>query len=636
MSHTRDDVQDNPQGNDKARNELSVLLDNGASWSAHERNCVFLNTGADARADGRFASVSAVSGLDFPDDARAVIAVDWDHDGDQDLWLSNRNAPRIRFMRNDVGSNHNFLSLFLVGNGETTNRDAIGARVEVVLATEDSVGNAVRELPEDRDLIETSDPNGTATAPNRLIKTLHAGEGFLSQSSRWIHFGLGAAPEIAKVTVRWPGGELEEFANLKINGRYKLFQGGNIKQDPMQTDPAPVLASSVPELPSPADRFRIPLVALLPMPDLPFIGPFGELQPLLSVSDDGPLLINCWSTSCVPCLKELKEFTDRADEIRDAGINILALSLDQAGDAENMPGAAENLLQQMGFPFAKGRTTLELGMALNTIHNVMTTTGGQLPVPTSFLIDSSGLLTAIYKGPISVDTLLADARYSSRSRWERFHRAANLPGRIIENEILGKAMIKSDRFARMRLAKHLQELGWHHAASIQNEELAKTYPESAEKRAILGEVYLDQGILLAKQKKWAEATDAFRSSLDNHPDSKKLHYNLGIVYQKLGQKTKSRQHYQEAISKDPDFISAHLNLARLLAKEKEWNQAAIHFEKVVRARPKDEKSHYNLGVMLVKQNKWEQAAKRFQTALHLRPEFPQARIYLERVQKNLE
>ena len=131
----------------------------GISWSGHERNCCYLNTG-----DGRFANISAASGLDFMDDARACALVDWDHDGDVDLWSVNRTAPQVRMLRNDTPSDHHYLALRL--EGRTCNRDAIGARVEVTLKDEQS-GNP------------------------QMIKTLRAGEGFLSQSSKWLHFGLG-------------------------------------------------------------------------------------------------------------------------------------------------------------------------------------------------------------------------------------------------------------------------------------------------------------------------------------------------------------------------------------------------------------------------------------------------------------
>ncbi|MEO1842714.1 MAG: hypothetical protein ABGZ37_00380, partial [Akkermansiaceae bacterium] len=46
-----------------AHRDLSAMIDSGKAFSGNERNCVFLNT-----RDGRFADISAGSGLDFPDD----------------------------------------------------------------------------------------------------------------------------------------------------------------------------------------------------------------------------------------------------------------------------------------------------------------------------------------------------------------------------------------------------------------------------------------------------------------------------------------------------------------------------------------------------------------------------------------
>ena len=108
---------------------LVRMLSEGRSWSGKERHCAFLNTGSTTAANGRFASIASVSGIDFPDDGRGLAVVDWDHDGDLDLWLSNRSAPRIRFLRNKSTGANQSLMLHLVGNGTTTNRDAIGARV---------------------------------------------------------------------------------------------------------------------------------------------------------------------------------------------------------------------------------------------------------------------------------------------------------------------------------------------------------------------------------------------------------------------------------------------------------------------------------------------------------------------------
>ena len=95
-----------------ANSEWSRMMREGRSFSGREKNCVFLNTGANPLAQARFADVSSISGLDFPDDGRAVALVDWDHDGDLDLWISNRSSPRLRLMRNDNDAGNHYCSCF--------------------------------------------------------------------------------------------------------------------------------------------------------------------------------------------------------------------------------------------------------------------------------------------------------------------------------------------------------------------------------------------------------------------------------------------------------------------------------------------------------------------------------------------
>ena len=51
----------------EAFKELYRLQAKGRSFSGYERHCAYLNTGG-----GRFANISATSGLDFSDDGRGV------------------------------------------------------------------------------------------------------------------------------------------------------------------------------------------------------------------------------------------------------------------------------------------------------------------------------------------------------------------------------------------------------------------------------------------------------------------------------------------------------------------------------------------------------------------------------------
>ena len=93
---------------------LNRLLHENNSFSGRETNNAFLNCGDGAR----FADVSTAIGWDFADDARAIGRIDWDQDGDLDLWVSNRTAPRIRLLKNQLQSESSFLSLHLGGNGK--------------------------------------------------------------------------------------------------------------------------------------------------------------------------------------------------------------------------------------------------------------------------------------------------------------------------------------------------------------------------------------------------------------------------------------------------------------------------------------------------------------------------------------
>ncbi len=388
------------------------MISRGRSLSGFERNCCFLNTGGQ-----RFATVSAAVGLDTLADSRSVAAVDWDWDGDLDLWFTNRDAPRVRLFRNDAPTDRSFLALRLVGTQAA--RDAIGTRVSVHLGKK---------------------------GPKVLIKTLRAGEGFLGQTTKWLHFGLGDQDRAERLVVRWPDGTVEEFADLQGNRWYQLTQGaGKLVNWSPPVNTSKLKPGEV-DLPKPTDRARILLTSPLKLPSLEYVDFEGKRHQL---QRSQPTVIHLWASWCVPCLKELKDLATRMDNIQSAGLEVVALSVDDIardrGAAERKrteTAAAATVLQRLSFPWAAGSASKELIRHLKTAWHKAVYLETDLPLPCSFLIDSQGRLSAIYSGPVDVDTLLADVAISDADRDVRRKEAFPFPGRSLSR------YFRLDRLAR--------------------------------------------------------------------------------------------------------------------------------------------------------------------------------------------
>ena len=223
---------------------LNTMLRSGRSLSGKERNCCFLNTRG-----SRFANISAAADVDFDDDGRVIAVSDWDHDGDLDFWIANRTGPQVRFLRNDAVHQHHFIAFRL--EGVRCNRDAIGSRVIVQL----------KDGP-------------------TLTRALRGGGGYLSQNTKWVHFGLGEQQEIERVTVRWADGSTETIANIEANRRYKVRQGQcqGIAWQPSSRDVE--LVASKPSKPPKSDKSRIVLLSSLPLPKIEYENKQGSLTEL--------------------------------------------------------------------------------------------------------------------------------------------------------------------------------------------------------------------------------------------------------------------------------------------------------------------------------------------------------------------
>ena len=144
--------------------------------------------------DGTFEEVTSIAGpgLQLRRSGRGVAFLDYDNDGVLDIAINNQNDPPT--LLHNLGSNGNhWVTVRTIG--AQSNRDGIGARIEVV------------------------------AGGRRHIDEVRSGGSYISQNDLRVHVGLGPATSIDQLIVHWPSGLTEKLHDLAV-GRFLTVQEG--------------------------------------------------------------------------------------------------------------------------------------------------------------------------------------------------------------------------------------------------------------------------------------------------------------------------------------------------------------------------------------------------------------------------
>jgi hypothetical protein len=159
-----------------------------------ERKSLYRNRG-----DGTFVDIAEGAGaLAAPRVSRGLAIGDIDNDGAPDALVNNQNeAPQLlRNMSRQLHPERHWLAL--LPRGTRGNRDGYHARV-------------------------------TVTAGGRTqVREVRSGFSYCSASDRRVHFGLGTAAKAESVTIRWPGGRVEQFQNVAADRIYVATEGSGL------------------------------------------------------------------------------------------------------------------------------------------------------------------------------------------------------------------------------------------------------------------------------------------------------------------------------------------------------------------------------------------------------------------------
>ncbi len=463
----------------------------GASWSGSERNRVFLHRQR-VKESGwpRYQDVSALTGLDFLDDARGLAITDWDQDGDLDVWFRNRTAPRLRLMANQ--STHkkpDFLAIRL--QGTKSNKNALGARVRVNLINE--------ERP--------------------LIQTLRAGGGFLSQSSKWLHFGLGADSIIEEISVRWPNGIKESFSEIQAGSRVTIVEGSG---KAVAFTPTPRILR--PSKPITNRSLNAPII----LPRKVLLPDFTLLP-----ETSGPTWIIVWSPDCPHCQEELREIVGQSALIKESDLEVCALALQSE--------QASVFLEEISFPFPSRFVD---DAVLDRLHHWQSALFDQSPpavVPLSVLVDRNQNAVAIARGEITPGIMLAHAPLVKATDRELRDRAAPYTGQWYTKPQTSHVLLEY-------MAEKM------HSVSPQS---SAFYYERAGKKQIAARIHYDLAMAGGRP---TDSEKAFRKAISLNPLFDKAHNNLGALLANQERFEEAAACFREALKLDPSNEKARMNL----------------------------------------------------------------------------
>ena len=184
----------------------------GHNLSAYERKRVFLNV---AGPDGQrnFLDVSGVSGADNEGDGRSVVAGDFRHTGQLDLVMRQSGGGPVVLYENHFPKRH-YLEVTLRGTmkeyepGRRSNRQGVGARL-------------------------VAEAGG-----RRIVREMYPLDSFRSQMPNVVHFGLGDAERIDKLTILWPSGLKQELTDLTGDRLVTVEEGSDVVETVQPGRPA--------------------------------------------------------------------------------------------------------------------------------------------------------------------------------------------------------------------------------------------------------------------------------------------------------------------------------------------------------------------------------------------------------------
>ncbi|MEL7499663.1 MAG: FG-GAP-like repeat-containing protein [Planctomycetota bacterium] len=562
----------------RTAHEMADLCRSGYSLGAAQRNRCYLNIGSG------FANVSALTGVDFPDDARSVSVVDWDQDGDQDLIFSCRSAPQLRVLSNQLNRKDSSVAFDL--EGTESNRDAIGARVELFLEG----------------------------AQSPMVRTVQAGSGALSQSSKRILFGIPQRAEIQKAVVHWPSGLTQAFESITAGAEYNVIEGRELLKETV------------------SERFGLgmrqdSLIATLAVPEPETRSYFYPRAPLTTLQvqveenkwanltpQNKPMLMLFWSRDAESD-EWLRRLKSDNSELKETELDVMAILVDPGSTVEHQWRYALQTMNSLEYDGSWSTLAPSSNQLLEYFYGEWFNHRHPPECPFALLVNADQRVCAQYTlDSYSASKLIADASRSASDDFE-FRRAYSHTGTWIADQRETKTNRLRVRFHELGYARVADELDQLSDRQRAHELTQKAIELGAQGDFVVAQRYFQKAISINSECIGAFIGEAelLTRIANSQPADDAKRYQMQVRAMEL---------FDAALSINPVNLNAVLGKAQVAIELDRRTEALEQLQSFLVVEPKRYEVHALVGRLLFNQKKYEEAAMHLALAFDYRPNLP--------------
>ena len=538
-------------------NAINELIRADYTWSGYERNIFYVNN-----RDGTFSDVSGVVDLDFLEDGRSFALADIDHDGRQEVFLKNRNAPQLRLLKNVAAELPPSIAFRL--RGIKSNPDAIGAAVTV------------------------------ETESGRQTRMVQAGSGFLSQHSKELFFGLGTAKVPVRASIHWPSGLVQQIHDIPLNHRVWVDEGA----EPTRLEPFKKSQAGADPKPQAAEigtaTIETWLLAPVPAPDLSLPG--GK-PALLQLAFDQERQVMTFTVN-----KTTRPATDDVaaiynilyryifDRHRDLTLPTSFL-IDANGDIVKVyKGAIDPRHAEEDFSRIPQTPEQRLAKALPFPGNTETYEFGRNHLSLASAFFQRGYYDqaeATFRLALQEDPSNAEAHYGLGSVYLKQEKILDARASFEQVLKLTATYLDTGPNAWNNLGLLATREGRINEAIDYFQGALRLNPEYWIALENLGNAY-------RQRRQWDEARAALERAVAVRPQEPEANYSLAMVYAQTEDTERAYQYLQKALTLRPAYPEALNNLGVLYLRTLRRDDAVAKFEECIRVAPAFDQSYLNL------------------------------------------